>query len=143
MYIEADKTLFFSLHLLPQHIGIVTKVSVSCPRLPIAKNATFLGLESIEDTLEVLSLAKNELGEILSAFELMDKGILDVIKCQKNIPIEKDNGENFDFTLLVETQGSNMSHDKEKIESFIEKCLENGYVKDGILCQDDKQIADM
>ena len=97
----------------------------------------------MEDVLEVLSLAKQTLGEILSAFEMMDEGVLDLVKRHYDIPISTEHGGNFKFSLLVETQGSNTEHDMEKMEIFLEKSIEKGFVRDGILCQDGKQIQNV
>lgn len=97
----------------------------------------------MENVLKVLSLAKQELGEILSAFELMDSGILDLVDKHYPIPIHAKDGKSYRFSLLVETQGSHMEHDMAKMESFLEKCLESELVRDGILCQDGKQIQEM
>jgi len=124
-------------------IGIITKVVMSCPPLPKSKHVALLGLDSMKDVLSVLKLAKQELGEILSALELMDQAILNLVGRQYSIPIQNSQDENFPFTILVETQGSNRIHDAEKVESFLELCMEREYVKDGILCQDESQAEEM
>lgn len=129
-------------------LGIITKVSLSCPRLPKARNTAFLACDSFDAVLRVLTLAKEELGEILAAFEFMDREILDEVGREKTIPLTKvDNGgsqrENYRFCILVETQGSSKEHDTEKMESFLEKCMDTGDVVDGVLAQDMKQVYEM
>lgn len=127
-------------------LGIITKVAMSCPRLPIARNAAFLACESYGAVEQTLSLAKQELGEIIGAFELMDQEVLDIVANEKKIPIQKDSdnscsSNNYRFSLLVETLGSNDAHDKEKMNSFLEKAMENNHIVDGVVAQDLKQVS--
>ncbi len=134
-------------------LGIITKVAMSCPRLPTARNAAFLACESYDAVQKTLSLAKQELGEILGAFELMDQEVLDIVANEIKIPIQKDSdgrsttseesssSNNYRFCLLVETLGSNDEHDKEKINSFLGKAMENNHIVDGVVAQDLKQVS--
>lgn len=127
-------------------LGIITKVAISCPRLPTARNVAFLGCESFIAVEKTLLFAKQELGEILGAFELMDKEVLDIVGKEKEIPVTMVEGgpprepRNYRFCLLVETLGANDEHDKQKINSFLERAMENDYVVDGVLAQDLKQV---
>mmetsp|Transcript_20134 Transcript_20134/g.24819 ORF Transcript_20134/g.24819 Transcript_20134/m.24819 type:complete len:511 (+) Transcript_20134:43-1575(+) len=132
-------------------LGVVTKIALSCPRLPLAKNAAFLACDDLKGVEETLSLAKQELGEILGAFEFMDSDVLDIVAEEIKIPVTKSHSssdksdipDNYRFCLLVETLGANDAHDKEKINQFLEKCMDNNYVVDGILAQDLKQVQEM
>lgn len=54
-------------------IGIITAVSILCPRRPAAMNVAVFSLPSYDAVLKVFSEAKGRLGEILSAFEFFDK----------------------------------------------------------------------
>uniref|UniRef100_A0A915CNK7 D-2-hydroxyglutarate dehydrogenase, mitochondrial n=1 Tax=Ditylenchus dipsaci TaxID=166011 RepID=A0A915CNK7_9BILA len=72
------------------------------------------------------------LNEILSSFELMDFATMDCIEENaglKSVLV----GDKPAFNLLVETSGSNTQHDAEKMEKFLEYCLENDLAADGIL----------
>ena len=122
-------------------LGVVTKVAVQCPPLPKAINVTFLGLKSFDQVLKAFRLAKKELGEILSSYEMMDKLSLDVSIQQfglKNPLTSKSDGH--EFYVLLETSGSNASHDEEKLASFVEKALSEGIVEDGTLTSDPAKI---
>jgi len=129
-------------------LGVISKISISCPRLPKARNVAFLACDSFDAVQRTLSLAKSDLGEILSAFEFMDREILDEVGKEKKIPISKfdsTTGEtcNYRFCLLIETQGSSNDHDLIKMESFLEKSMVNGDVVDGVLAQDLNQVHEM
>lgn len=123
-------------------LGVITKVAISCPPLPKAKNTAFLACDTFKSVERTLQLAKQELGETLGAFEFMDKDVLDEVGKQKPIPINKGSSDdNYQFCVLVETLGANNDHDNEKMASFLEKSMEEEYVVDGVLAQDLKQVS--
>lgn len=55
-------------------LGVVTKVAVNCPPLPVDKNLLLAGVKTYEDCVRVFGAARRDLGEILSAFEFIDPG---------------------------------------------------------------------
>jgi hypothetical protein len=85
-------------------IGIITGVSIQCPRRSPAVNVAYFGLESYEQAQKAFIAAKAYLGEILSAFEMMDGRTQQILK--------KVAGDH-PFYCLVETSGSNTDHDSE------------------------------
>lgn len=44
------------------------------------------------------------------------------------------------FYVLIETSGSNSTHDEEKLNSFLEQAMTSGLVTDGTVAVDDKKI---
>lgn len=122
-------------------IGVITGVSIACPRRSKAVNVAFFGLESYEHVQRAFKEAKGQLGEILSAFELMDgqsQGFVKKVTGNKH-PLE---GE-YPFYCLIETSGSNSEHDQEKLEAFLEHVMGEEIVADGVLAQDDTQIKSL
>lgn len=119
-------------------IGIITGISILCPQRSKATNVAFFGLESYEKVQLAFREAKGKLGEILSAFELMDANSQDLVhKVTKNKrPLEGEHP----FYCLIETSGSNAEHDSEKLEKFLEDVMENEIVSDGVVAQDQTQI---
>ncbi|KAL2124042.1 hypothetical protein VTJ04DRAFT_407 [Mycothermus thermophilus] len=119
-------------------LGIVTKVSIQCPQRPAAQNVAFFGLESFEAAQQAFREAKGQLGEILSAFELMDEtsqALVQRVTGNKR-PLEGKHP----FYCLVETSGSNAEHDAEKLGAFLESVLERGIVADGTLADNETQM---
>ncbi|KAL0131152.1 hypothetical protein PUN28_002607 [Cardiocondyla obscurior] len=115
-------------------LGIVTKVAIQCPPLPKAVNVAFLGLETFDKVLKTYQLAKRELGEILSSCEMMDRLSLDV--SINNLGLKNpltDNKNGHEFYMLIETSGSHLAHDEEKLTSFVEKAINNNFIEDGTL----------
>jgi len=92
-------------------IGIITAISILCPQRSQAVNVAYFGLESYEHAQKAFRAAKSHLGEILSAFELMDGRTQKLLQlgAGKKLPLEGDHP----FYCLVETSGSNTDHDSE------------------------------
>ncbi|KAH5475146.1 hypothetical protein HBI22_003700 [Parastagonospora nodorum] len=122
-------------------IGIVTKISIMCPRRLPAINVAYFGLESYEHVQKAFREAKGQLSEILSAFELMDGRSQKLVNrvTGKSMPLEGEHP----FYCLIETSGSNTDHDAEKLEKFLEHVMETEVVQDGILAQDQTQIQEL
>lgn len=126
MFIGAEGTL-----------GIVTKVSLlSTRRLP-SEQVVFLGVSSFAQTVNVLKRARRDLGEIMSAFEFLDAKSLDLVKNVMNLssPLHEESR----FYVLIETQGSNESHDMEKLMSFLGLLMDEGVIEDGTVAQSPQQ----
>ena len=119
-------------------IGIITGVAIQCPQRSKAVNVAFFGLESFEKVQKAFIEAKGQLGEILSAFELMDRNSQRMVKEYTNnkSPLEDEHP----FYCLIETSGSNSEHDNEKLEKFLEDVMEKEIVLDGVVAQDETQI---
>ncbi|CAP69035.1 uncharacterized protein PODANS_7_9950 [Podospora anserina S mat+] len=122
-------------------IGIITKVSIQCPQRSAAQNVALFGIESYELAQQAFREAKGQLGEILSAFELMDEGSQQLVRdvTGNKSPLE----EKYPFYCLIETSGSNAEHDAEKLQSFLEDVMEKGIVADGTLAENETQIRSL
>ncbi|QSZ32611.1 hypothetical protein DSL72_002190 [Monilinia vaccinii-corymbosi] len=122
-------------------IGIITGVSIICPRRSNAINVAFFGLESFEKVQEAFKEAKGQLSEILSAFELMDSYSQDLV--QRVTKNKRPLGGEYPFYCLIETSGSNSDHDQEKLNNFLEHVMEKEIVSDGTLAENTTQIKDL
>ena len=123
-------------------IGVITGVSILTPPRPKAFNVSFLGVESYEAVQKVFVQAKQELSEILSAFEFMDLNSQKLAKHHlKDVahPLEDE----YPFYILIETSGSNKEHDDAKLEAFLEKAMEDGTVLDGVVAQDETELRNL
>jgi FAD/FMN-containing dehydrogenase len=122
-------------------IGIITGVSVICPQRSKAVNVAYFGLPSFEHVQKAYKEAKVQLGEILSAFELMDaqsQAFVHRVTGNKR-PLDGEHP----FYCLIETSGSNSEHDNEKLETFLEHVMGEQIVSDGVLAQDDTQVKSL
>ncbi|CAG9313123.1 D2HGDH_1 [Blepharisma stoltei] len=122
-------------------LGVITAAKIQLSPKPTSQNVAFLACNNFDDILKILGLARKFLGEILSAFEMMDKQSYNLVSAyipRFKKPFEKSYG----FYVLVETLGINQTHDKEKMEIFIENCMKMCAL-DGIVCRDLKQMLDL
>jgi FAD/FMN-containing dehydrogenase len=121
-------------------LGIVTKLAIQCPPAPKSVNVAFLGLENYESVMSTFLLAKQDLGEILSACEMIDDVSLHCSSSVMNLqaPIGK-----YPFYMLIETSGSNMHHDEEKLNNFLEKSMERAIVVDGVVTNEPGKIKNI
>ncbi len=122
-------------------LGVITGVSILCPPRPQSFNVAFLGVESYEAVKTTFKSAKRELGEILSAFELMDSNsqVLAKEHLKTTHPLEDEHP----FYVLIETSGSDATHDQEKLEKFLEQAFEQEIISDGVIAQDETQLKNL
>ncbi|KAK5082611.1 D-lactate ferricytochrome c oxidoreductase [Exophiala xenobiotica] len=122
-------------------LGIVTGVSILYPRRSTSVNVSYLGVSSYEKVQKVFVEAKAQLGEILSAFELMDGQTQEFVhrKTGNANPLNDRHG----FYCLIETSGSDSESDAARIERFLERVLTDELADDGVLAQDESQIKNL
>ncbi|GLE03755.1 hypothetical protein PINS_up012657 [Pythium insidiosum] len=119
-------------------LGVVTKVSILTPPRSSSVNVALLGCEDFAAVQRAFVAAKRDLGEVLSAVEFMDRQSLDMVLSQQ--PHSKDPLEApCPYYVLLETAGSNATHDMEKLEAYLERAMEDGLVVDGTVAQDAQQ----
>ncbi|ORY34232.1 D-lactate dehydrogenase [Naematelia encephala] len=126
-------------------IGVITAVSILCPRRPSAMNVAVFSLSSYEAVQKVYAEAKSRLGEILSAFEFFDRQSYALVTHhQKELGSERKAFETEgDFYCLIETAGSNGEHDEAKLSDLVEHVMSEEMVLDGVLAQDQTQFASL
>ena len=122
-------------------IGVITAISILCPQRSPAVNVAYFGLSSFEKVQQAFREAKNQLSEILSAFELMDGGSQKLYNraSGNKLPLEGEHN----FYCLIETSGSNTDHDSEKLEAFLEHVMGEEIVEDGVVAQDVAQQREL
>ncbi|CCC71326.1 hypothetical protein NCAS_0H00160 [Naumovozyma castellii] len=119
-------------------IGVITGVSILAAAKPKALNAIFIGIDSFDTVQNLFLKAKNELSEILSAFEFMDRGSIEcTIEYLKDMPFPLKNQHN--FYVLIETSGSMKKHDDEKLEAFLSSALETKLISEGNLAKNEEE----
>ncbi|KAG9494334.1 hypothetical protein GDO78_001928 [Eleutherodactylus coqui] len=121
-------------------LGIITALSIICPRKPSAVNVALLGCEDFSRVLQVFTLCRDQLGEILSACEFMDSESMRIV--QKHLKLINPLPDNA-FYVLVETSGSCGKHDEEKLDIFLEKAMDSGFVTSGTVATDQGKIMSL
>eukprot|EP00937_MAST-01D_sp_MAST-1D-sp2_P002765 g2765.t1 len=133
-------------------LGVITAVSLLAPRRPAAETVSLLACEDFGAVLRVLSRARAELCEILSAAEFLDGGCAEIVRQQGGAngaaagaaaaaPSLRLDGKAFPFYVLLETAGSVQAHDAEKLDAFLEGAMGAGDVADGVVAGTGPQAA--
>jgi len=118
-------------------LGVVTGVSILCPPAPTSVQVTFLAVPSFKAVQSVLQKARTRLGEVLSACEFLDSTSLEVVTTHVETAINPLEGNQHPFYMVIETSGSNVEHDRQKLEMFLEEVMEEGVVLDGTIAESD------
>lgn len=97
-------------------LGVITGVSILTPPAPQASNNIFLALPRFKNVLPLFQTVKRQLGEILSAFEYIDRTAYDMALDHGLGPIlNPDEVGDAQCFVLAETSGGNQEHDLEVI----------------------------
>ncbi|CAG8637671.1 7702_t:CDS:10, partial [Paraglomus occultum] len=123
-------------------LGIITGVSIATPKRPKAVNVAVFGLSSFEDVQKAFLKSKEDLTEILSAFEFWDFAALQLCQLYGTNRSEFPLGQ-YPFYVLMETSGSNKEHDDEKLAACLESLMDASIVQDGVIAQDISQMNNL
>ncbi|KAB7507624.1 D-2-hydroxyglutarate dehydrogenase, mitochondrial, partial [Armadillidium nasatum] len=137
---KKDNTGYSLKHLFIGSEGTLGLVSIHCPPRPLATSLAILGLDSFEDALKTFQEAKWKLGEILSSCEFFDDVSLDCVT--SNLKISSPIAEH-KFYMLIETSGSNATHDEEKLNTFLESTMNSGLINDGTVASEPSKMLDI
>ncbi|XP_034418979.1 D-2-hydroxyglutarate dehydrogenase, mitochondrial isoform X2 [Cyclopterus lumpus] len=110
-------------------LGVITAVSILCPRKPKSVNVVFLGCETFEQLLKTFQLCRGMLGEIMSAYEFLDSECMRLLNTHLKLP-----------NPISETSGSDPTHDGEKLHNFLEEAMNSSLVTDGTVATEDSKI---
>ncbi|CAG9330500.1 D2HGDH_3 [Blepharisma stoltei] len=119
-------------------LGVITKIALLLAPKPISQQVAMISCKSYENVLQLLKDAKQGIGEILSAFEMMDSYIYSLLL--KHTPRTRNPfTADSEFYVLIETSGSNKDHDIEKLQAYLENGLKNNVITDAVLALDQEQ----
>ncbi|KAJ0063048.1 hypothetical protein NL108_010662, partial [Boleophthalmus pectinirostris] len=122
-------------------LGVITAVSVLCPRKPKSVNVVFLGCDTFEQLLKTFQLCRGMLGEILSAFEFLDSECMRLLNTHLKLPNPiSGTAQNCPFYIVIETAGSDPNHDSEKLHNFLDEAMNTSVVTDGTVATEESKI---
>ena len=95
-------------------LGIVTGVSILAAPEPQASNNVMLALPHFDNVQPLFKAVKQQLSEILSAFEFIDRTAYDLaVKHGQGRALSDEDIEGAECFVLVETSGGKREHDEE------------------------------
>ncbi|KAJ1723183.1 D-lactate ferricytochrome c oxidoreductase [Coemansia erecta] len=109
-------------------LGVVTAVSIALAPKPRSSQIAVLGLSDFGKIQKAFVLARQSLGEIISAFEFWERRCNElVVQYEKNpSPLASPH----EFYVMIETRGSFERHDVEKMDAYLEVLAAEGLVEE-------------
>jgi FAD/FMN-containing dehydrogenase len=95
-------------------LGIITGVSILTPPAPQASNNVILALPCFENLVPLYKRVRQDLSEILSAFEFIDRTAYDLaVKHGQGRALNEEDVAGAECFVLIETSGGRRDHDEE------------------------------
>lgn len=113
-------------------LGIITAAALKIFPRPTQFETAFLAVKSVEAAMSLYTLARRDLSDLLSAFELIPR--LGVDLAREATPGLRDPlDQPSPYYVLLEVSASGMVGLKQLVERFLESMIEQGHIEDGIL----------
>ncbi|KAJ1963040.1 D-lactate ferricytochrome c oxidoreductase [Dipsacomyces acuminosporus] len=119
-------------------LGVVTAVSISLAPKPKSTQLAILGLQDFAKIQRAFVLARQNLGEIVSAFEFWEK------RCNELV-VEYQGYDSLlatphEFYVLIETRGSSLRHDAEKMDAYLDSLRSDSITKEARVIREANEI---
>eukprot|EP00737_Agarophyton_chilense_P003327 gb/GEZJ01003883.1/.p1 GENE.gb/GEZJ01003883.1/~~gb/GEZJ01003883.1/.p1 ORF type:complete len:507 (-),score=56.91 gb/GEZJ01003883.1/:715-2235(-) len=126
-------------------LGIITRLAIACPMKSSCIDTMIVHVTKSDHVPPLLRLAKQSLGEVLSAIEFMDASSIHMANTNLShvsdplgIPHDPQHS-----LVLIECAGSNAEHNREKLEAFLETAFEEDLISDGIIAESETQSNEL
>ena len=122
-------------------LGLITGAVLKLGSYPHNRTTAFVAIASVEAALHLLHILKDQLGEVISVFELMSKAALNFGEAAGNTRRPLD--QHSDWYLLVEAETSAKGFDlEEALMAALFETNETGLVQDAAIAQSASQRQD-
>ena len=104
-------------------LGVITKAAILCPIKPINKLVGMLAVRTFEQLLQIFKLTRFSLNEYLSAFEMFDRQVVEVM--ERNLKMKRP----FDSELyvLIEMSGSSLQEMESQFCALMERLMDSDH----------------
>ena len=119
-------------------LGIITAAALKLSPKPAKIGTAMLVVESPKAALSLLSLARDQLGEMVSGFELMHKQGIDFLT-QYMPDVRQPLDAAPEWTVLIELGLPVAMNPQSALETLFEEGMEAGLVSDGVIAQSQAQ----
>ena len=119
-------------------LGIITAAALKLSPKPAKIGTAMLVVESPKAALSLLSLARDQLGEMVSGFELMHKQGIDFLT-QYMPDVRQPLDVAPEWTVLIELGLPVAMNPQSALETLFEEGMEAGLVSDGVIAQSQAQ----
>lgn len=108
-------------------LGVITKVAILCPIKPQNKLVGVLAVRTFEQLLQIFKLTRFSLNEFLSAFEMFDLQVVEVMERHLKMKRPFDS----DLYVLIEMSGSNLHEMESQFCSLMERLMDEQLIQNG------------
>jgi len=122
-------------------LGIITAAALKLVPRPVAQGTALLQVQSPKAALALLQVARGQLGEMVSAFELIHRQGIDFLA--EVLPDVRQPFEQVpEWCVLIEVGASGDIDPAAALETLFAAALEAGLVHDGLIAQNSTQAQD-
>ncbi len=123
-------------------LGIITAAALKLSPQPASEGTAMMVVQSPQAAISLLGEARSQLGDGVSAFELVHKQGLDFLS--ETLPdIRLPFDHNPEWSVLIELGLARGIDPQEALETLFETALSEGWVSDGVISQSLQQRADL
>lgn len=119
-------------------LGFITAASLKLFPMPVAQCTAMVALQSIDDAVSVLAAARKGFAAALTGFELIAANCLQgVVRIypEQRLPFSGESAQAPWYALLELSDSESESHARERFESVIGQCLEDGLILDAVIAE--------
>ncbi|WP_299820717.1 FAD-binding oxidoreductase [uncultured Jannaschia sp.] len=121
-------------------LGIITAATLKLVPRPVRTGAAMLVVRDPAAALALLNLARDRIGDAVSAFELIGRTGLDFLKAA--MPEVRRPLGNPDWSVLIDLGMGATADPATALEELFEAAFEAGLVSDGVVAQSEQQRAE-
>lgn len=119
-------------------LGVITAAALKLSPKPASQGTAVMVVDSPEAALSLLSLARDHMGEAVSAFELIHRQGLDFIA--GHLPeLRRPFPENPEWSVLIDLGLARGLDPSAALETLFVEAAEAGLVSDGVIAQNEQQ----
>lgn len=123
-------------------LGVITAAALKLSPFPAARGTAMFVVSSPQAALDVLSLARDQLGEAVSAFELIHRNGLEFLS--EALPqLRQPFDQPPEWTVLVELGLARGVDPEPALTELFEVAMEQGSAQDGVIAQSETQRQEL
>lgn len=123
-------------------LGIITAATLKLYPLPVAQCTALVALNSVDDAVALLTVARQGFGAALTGFEMIAGFCLQLVNSQypqQKLPFEGESAGLPWYALLEISDSESAEHARERFETVVGDAFEAGLVVDAVIAENISQ----
>ncbi|MEO9896344.1 MAG: FAD-binding oxidoreductase [Paracoccaceae bacterium] len=122
-------------------LGVITAAALKLYARPVGQGTAMMAVKDPKAALSLLSMARDQMGEGISAFEMMHRQGLDFLK-ETKVDIRNPWDETPEWSVLIDVGLPAGLDPADQLENLFTRAVAEDLVSDGLIAQSEKQRAD-